>query len=1338
MSDESDPVELTIRTLVDKVQMTLPLLRISQVIELSWSGKRGVGTVVGSFPQVPHRPDSSIDLFRFLGSRALTTCRPDILFRRVLVLRTQSHSHPYCFLRFMKLSSIPAGFIIVVLLLVLCAALDTFRSLDAQESTKASPIGVVIEHLSTDAVLSEEGADWQVRVRFTTSAPSICHVTSGPSAAALHEGAPELEGLRNHRFTVAAVPGKPWFVQIHGTAGEQKVSSEVIEVAPPEPFPGGSISRMEIPLSVTETAGVARHEPVTFGLPIPQGALGDVDAIVLFDGKKSIPTQSRALVRWPDRSVKWLLVSGRVELTSDQTKNLTLAFGGDIQASKQSATSMVSENGDALSVDTGLTRLVIDRKTGAGTIQTNDGLLTQLPHSRLTNTDGRVFSGKVESIEVEESGPQRVVILTRGHHFNEAGEPWFGFELRYFLHAGDAFVRVDHILQHDIVSAEMKYGDEMKSFRSLDLVFPTEADGVRVALDGGKSASLAAGERLFQQESDAFSLASDGKGVRAPGVASSGKLTVAIRDFWQQWPKAISAEKGALALGLYPTISPGDRYANRPDEHILYFYLREGNYTFRSGFEKRHELFVGPTEAGGDFEKLHGRVNHPLLVKALPDWYLGSGALPGLTARDASDFPAYDKMLREDAEGYLEMREENKWYGLMNFGDWWGERTNNWGNIEYDLQNAMITQYFRTGDPLYFDIAEDAARHNADVDVVHFAAGQNAGPGKARRVGQAWVHSMGHTGGYYPHDYMDMSIYAQGYAENEGHMWNQGNLAYWLLTGDEQVHRSALQLGDWLAGPDTIHFSYGNARVPGWMGIIAMSSYFATEDPYYLNAMHLIYEEVQAKADPKAGLWVHRLSSGHCNCEKPHYGEAGFMAGVLMTSLKYYYLATGDDEIAQRIVHIANWLVENLYDPKVGNFRYTSCPETSIASTSPLIMANGLAFAANHSGDKNLMRVTKETFLRGMITSASSARGKSLAYTTCSAPFALDEMAHFPGPTLEAEYGRNVGAILDPVRARLPSIVPNPDFEKNVEGWVTRPGLKLTHSTEVRHSGSGAAKISGHSDGQNEYIVTHYTTGPPWEILTLKPGKTMRLQLWLRVDAITEGAPAPLATIATRSKGRTQHSFAASPYDLKRQGEWQLLQTEFTVPEGTDAAYIAIATRTKSAVDATLYLDDVNLVPVDETPSRDTYLWSLVEAKDAKTSGAVQLIDEDLLDGWKVLATDKDKTAGTATFTIPVPDAASFPIRLRARNPDNASDEAGSGLPLQISIAGGEPIKLDVASSTWKWIALPQEVLLKAGNQEVEIRFPENSGVQVHSALIGGLPLETTSRKSLPKPETAK
>ncbi len=1211
-------------------------------------------------------------------------------------------------------------FVTVVLSLSLLGIPGPVKSAGAEDSPQAP----VIEHLSTQAVLAETGSRWHVQVRFTTSAPAICYVTSGPSAAALKAGRPEIEALRNHRFDVAATIGQPHFIQVHGTAGERGFSSDVIEVAPPKPFPAGSGKRTEVPLTVRETAGVARNEPVTFGLPIPQGALGHPDSVALLDGKNAIAAQCRALVRWPDRTVKWLLVSGRVELKANQTKNLTLAFGGDVKPATDSAKSLLQESGNSMVVDTGKTRFVMDRKTGLGTIETANGLLSQLPQSRLTSTDGRVFMGKVESGTVEESGPQRVVILTRGHHLDEAGEPLFGFELRYFLHAGDPYVRVDHILQHDIVSADMKYGDEMKSFRSLDLVFGTETEGARVAIDENKKHSLAPGERLFQHESDAFSLPSGGTGTRSPGLATSGKLTVAVRDFWQQWPKAITAEKGALALGLYPAIDSEDRYANRPNEHVLYFYLRDGNYTFRSGFEKRHELLIGPSTGEVQWDEIEGRVNEPLLVTASPDWYLGSGALAGLAAQNAPEFSAYDKMLADDTDGYVAQREENNWYGLMNFGDWWGERGGNWGNIEYDLQNAMLTQYFRTADKRFFDVAEDAARHNADVDVVHFAAGQKAGPGNARRVGQAWVHCMGHTGGYYPRDYMGMSIYAQGYAENEGHMWNQGNLAYWLLTGDQQVRRSALQLGDWLAGPNTIDFRYGNARVPGWMGIIAMSSYFATQDPYYLNAMHLIYEEVQEKADPQAGLWVHKLSRGHCNCEEPHYGEAGFMAGVMMTSLKYYYLATGDEEIAQRIVNIARWLVDNLYDAKSGNFRYTSCPLTGVASTSPLIIANGLAFAANQSRDRNLMRVAQETFLRGMIAAGTATRGKSLAYTTCSAPFALDEMAHFPGPTLAEEYHRNVEAALDPTRGILPSAVPNPDFEQHTDGWVARPGLKLTHSSEIRHSGVGAAKISGRSDKQNEYVVTRYASGPPWEILTLRPGKKMRLLLWLRIDQISEGAPAPTARLSTRSRGRTRQSFPTEPYDLTRLGEWQLLQTEFTVPAGTDAAYIAVGTHTKEPVEATLYLDDVNLVPADAPQPRDTYLWSLVEAEDAKRSGAVELIDEDLLDGWKFLVTASGAKAGTATFTVTVPESASYPVRLRARNPANASDEAGSATPLQVIVNGGEAIKLDVDSSSWKWFSLPEEQTFAAGEHQIEIRFPENSGVQLHSMLIGGLPLQ--------------
>src|SRR5690606_12025296 len=120
-----------------------------------------------------------------------------------------------------------------VLLLSLLGVADPGQSVCAEESQQAPAIA----HLSTDAVLAEDGASWHVRLRFTTSVPTICHVTDGSSADTLKAGTPEIEALRNHRFDVAATLGKPHFIQIHGTAGELALLSDVIKVAPPKPFP---------------------------------------------------------------------------------------------------------------------------------------------------------------------------------------------------------------------------------------------------------------------------------------------------------------------------------------------------------------------------------------------------------------------------------------------------------------------------------------------------------------------------------------------------------------------------------------------------------------------------------------------------------------------------------------------------------------------------------------------------------------------------------------------------------------------------------------------------------------------------------------------------------------------------------------------------------------------------------------------------------------------------------------------------------------------------------------------------------------------------------------------
>ncbi len=1174
-------------------------------------------------------------------------------------------------------------------------------------STSLAQEAPAINHLSVEPVLHENGTDWHVQVRFITSVPTICHAQAGPSAADLTATEPEGELLRNHRFDLPSTPGESRFVRVVAVAEGAETASDVMEVRPPEPFPSGNLAAVEVPLTVTETAGVARVEPVTFGIPLPEGTLGRPQMASFRDGAALVPVQNRALVRWPDRTVKWLLVSADLSLAANETKTLSLRLN-EATTSDPAIENIVSVAGDTIEASTGQARLTIDRRTGEGTISGPDGALTPLPVSRLTADDGTIFTGRVESVEVEENGTQRAVILVRGHHVNEAGEPYFGFELRYYLRAGDPFVRIDHILQHDIVSADMEYGDEMRSFAALDLVFPADGDAATVALEEGGTAQIGRGERLFQHEDTAYELPG-ADGTRAPGLATMSGLTVAVRDYWQNWPKAFEVEDGTLAVGLYPRITPADRYANRPNEHVLYYYLRDGNYTFRAGFEKRHELLVGPSGAATP-EQVLARVNEPMLVTAAPAWYIGSGALNGIAAVDGNEFPAYDEALDECVEASVAVREDSHWYGLMNFGDWWGERGNNWGNIEYDQQHASLTQYFRTGDRRFFDLAEDAARHNADIDVVHHAAGQVAGPGGPRRVGEAWVHSMGHTGGYYPYDYMNMSIYAQGYCENEGHMWSQGNLEYWLLTGDEQVHRSALQLSDWLAGPDTRDFRYGNARVPGWMGIIAMSAWFSTHDPYYLNAMRLIYEEVQEMSDPDAGLWVHKLGGGHCNCAEPHYGEAGFMAGVMMTALKYYYIATGDPEVAERIVKIANWLVANVYDPAQDNFRYTSCPFTGVASASPMIMANGLAFAANYSGDRALMDLARRTFIRGFIAFSGGAYGKSFAYGTSSAPMAIHEISQFPGPTLAELSAELLEVARDPGRQRLPSIVPNPDFELGLDGWRTRTGPVMTLSTDVAHTGQASAMAEGTIEGQNEYFVTYYQCGPPWEIMALEPGEDYRMQLWLRIDEITEGAPAPTARIATRRNGRTRETFLTGAYDLERLGEWQRLEVEFTTPEDTDAAYIAVNTVTGDAKTVRMYLDDIAIMPAD-APRKETYAWAISEAVDAQHTGGVAIVPEGIMDGWDVAATP-DGAAGSATFTLDLPLADDYTLLLRAKATADGAEE------LSASIDGEVVGTVSVTDDRWSWMQVPGQQRLTAGEHTVTINFPAGAEVVLHSVLL--------------------
>lgn len=128
---------------------------------------------------------------------------------------------------------------------------------------------------------------------------------------------------------------------------------------------------------------------------------------------------------------------------------------------------------------------------------------------------------------------------------------------------------------------------------------------------------------------------------------------------------------------------------------------------------------------------------------------------------------------------YGQRRRDLRAYGMLNFGDWWGERGRNWGNIEYDTQHIFSLHALRSGDLDFFYRGREAARHNRDVDTIWYSDDPN-------RIGCVYAHCIGHTGDYYTHKIND-----QGSPRGGARLFNAGGQLVHQVAWDPQ-HCDAL------------------------------------------------------------------------------------------------------------------------------------------------------------------------------------------------------------------------------------------------------------------------------------------------------------------------------------------------------------------------------------------------------------------------------------------------------------------------------------------------------------------------------------------------------------------
>ncbi|MEX1228654.1 MAG: hypothetical protein WEB58_00345 [Planctomycetaceae bacterium] len=752
---------------------------------------------------------------------------------------------------------------------------------------------------------------------------------------------------------------------------------------------------LEIPLSVTEPSGIKRTAwPVTSGVPVPRGKITDLDRVALYSAfDVPLALQTSVLSRWPDGSIKWLLLDFQIDLEPSETKTFVLRAGPDIVRDDEVNRIDVADDGRQVTFDTGPLQLKLSRDSfrlfeEAALDRNYDRQLTpdeRLPTSfdiELTADDGavyRVADAPVE-ITVEEAGPLRAAVRIDGRHrTNDAS--LFRYVIRLHLFRGQPFVRWHYTFINDHPA------DLMTNIDAIDFVARDASTDAGHHLIAGKSPAPTGdgATRLFQKDDRIYSWNGAEHLGRALGwgalAGERGGCAVGLREFWQNWPKGIAVSDKELRFGICPDFAPGT-YDGQPltEECKLYYYLRDGKYAFKVGVSRTHELtalFFDGHPNGRRLTDFFQAAEKPLIAQFTPEYLADTNAKGKLPKVNRQKYFGYDHWMDQFFSVHLQDRYRVREYGMLNYGDWYNTNWDSWGNLEYDTARIWFTHYLRSGNRGYFYRAEQAARHSLDVDVLHTTnpAVQEYPGSIDMRVGQIWAHSIGHTGGYYERWVTDhyentASLKQTGAPQvgfwDLGHVWIGGVFDYYLLTGDRRALDVGVLAADTMAGMCPTRYT-DHIRWIGWPMHLLLNAYDVTGDPKYLEALHLEWKTLKDNFDPDKG-WVVMLAYGHCSRENEAErcrGNNMYMLGFTLSALARYHRITQDPEVLKALSAGIDQMIREAWSEEHKAFYLTSCIHQRNAppqayNTPTFHASEAFAYEANLTGNAEHRRIIRD------------------------------------------------------------------------------------------------------------------------------------------------------------------------------------------------------------------------------------------------------------------------------------------------------------------------------------------------------------------------------------------
>lgn len=326
----------------------------------------------------------------------------------------------------------------------------------------------------------------------------------------------------------------------------------------------------------------------------------------------------------------------------------------------------------------------------------------------------------------------------------------------------------------------------------------------------------------------------------------SGNIQMGVRDMWQNYPKGLRVEGNRATLALWPKEhapfdlksnhrffvydsekgkdkggKPGSWNDEAPElDKGALSGMHSGN---GKGAAKTHELYFN-FQSATETAKLtaaFAAFQEPTYLFAGVNWYADSRILnpynpAGLSYSD-SNLEQWDKAIELSARWVLFAPRYWRWYGMWDYGElvmcgpsphasnlpeprfpsgprppaaqgrWdydWRFKGQLLSNCHYDLIEAMLLHYMRTGNRDYFRFAEISAMHVNEVDS-QYPFGETKEEYEAREKDGSeedwgWGRQYGHT-----------SRHAAGNGQASGsHSFLRFRMPLYYLTGNERVKDS--------------------------------------------------------------------------------------------------------------------------------------------------------------------------------------------------------------------------------------------------------------------------------------------------------------------------------------------------------------------------------------------------------------------------------------------------------------------------------------------------------------------------------------------------------------------